>query len=54
MKYFEFCDHQDMVKDPTNYFEKKVIKKVMAGIFRNCDRKDIWVEKKVVLDHFKN
>ena len=92
MGYFDYCNYQDMSKDPTKHFEiKKVInfniihrechgdplngsyrnyktiydadfkeypklekKYVLGGVFRNVNRKDIWVEKNVTIYYFKS
>lgn len=90
MEYFEYCNYQDMSKNPTKYFEKKKVVNfdiihhefhgdplkgsykdyktisksdvkeypkieknlVLAGVFRNIDRKDMGVKKDIIMDYF--
>ena len=48
-----YRDYKTAYEKDIKEYPKPEKKEVVGGIFRNSNRKDIWVEKKVIVDHFK-
>ena len=48
-KQNQTIDHEEIKRYPVEYQEQ-----ISSSIFRNADRKDMYIEKKTINEHFSN